>query len=82
MFRIKRRRSIQFHMSASLFSELARRVFSSFRDGRKHDIALLITFLIIFFLKENVQNLVSQFISDNENEKKIECFSSNKKEKK
>ena len=56
--------------------------FLNFSDGSKHEIELLITFLIIFFLKENVQNLVLQFISDNENEKKIECFPSKKGEKK
>ena len=82
MFCIKRRRSIQFHMYASLYSELSLRVFSNFSDGSKHDIELLPTFLIIFFLKENIKNLVAQFIRDKENEKKIECFSSNKKERK
>ena len=73
---------VRLHAAYALISKLARRVFSHFRDGSKHDIELLITFLIIFFLKENVQDLVAQFISDKNNEKKIDCFSSNQKERK
>ena len=73
---------MRLHAAYALISKLARRVFSHFRDGSKHDIELLITFLMIFFLKENVQDLVAQFISDKDNEKKkLNVFLQTRKKK-